>query len=338
MSATLITILLTIILGFVALFYFLNLRFKKLEEERKDNEVFKILQEWMKQTAEVTQKTRQEMQDRLDKSGRAINERLDSAAQVIAKVNKELGEIGEIGRQMKDLQDFLKSPKLRGNIGEQVLKDLLSQHLPRESFKLQYSFRDGAIVDAAITTDRGIIPIDAKFPMDNFKKMMQATSEEEEQRARRDFVHGVRAHIREISKKYILPTQGTVDFALMYIPAEPVAYEISVNLPELADYAYRNRVVVVSPNQFNYFLKVILLGMEGKKIEQKARFIMQALRGIQKDTQEFGENLRVLVKHVANAKSKADEVSTDFDRLSTKIDTVQQIERETPQTLPQEEK
>ncbi|OQX51237.1 hypothetical protein B5M47_01630 [candidate division CPR3 bacterium 4484_211] len=321
-------ILVTIILGFAVILYFLNRRFQKLEERDEKDEAFKLIKEWMKQAVEQTDRTRREMQDRLDKTGKNINERLDNAAKVINRVNKELGEIGEIGRQMKDLQDFLRSPKLRGNIGEQVLADLLKQHLSHEQFSLQYSFPNGTIVDAAIKTDRGVIPVDAKFPMENFKRMMAAGDEADEQRFRRDFINDVRKHIRDISKKYIQPAEGTLDFALMYIPSEAVAYEVTVHTPELSDYANENRVVVVSPNQFNYYLRVILLGMEGKKVEEKARFIMNSLRAIQKDTQEFGENFRVLMKHITNAKTKADEVSVDFNRLSGKIDSVQQVSGE----------
>ena len=323
----------SIIFGFALLYFLLNSRFKQLEEKGEKDEALELIKEWMKQAVDQTNLTRKEMQDRLDKSGKNINERLDNAARVIGEVNKELGGIAEIGRHIKDLQDFLKSPKLRGNLGEQVLRDLLKQHLSHEQFKMQYSFRNGTIVDAAVITDRGIIPVDAKFPMENFRKMLAEKDEAARQRARRDFVNDVRKHIRDISKKYILSDEGTVDFALMYIPSEAVAYEITVNLPDLADYARAQRVYTTSPNQFNAYLKTILLGMEGKKVEEKAHLILKSLKAIQKDTLEFGENFGVLLRHVTNAKSKGDEVAGNFDRLSAKIDSVQQIEEEKPEQL-----
>lgn len=117
------------------------------------------------------------MDKRLDNNSQQLNDRLDNAAKVIAGVQKNIGEMSEIGRSMKDLQDLLKSPKLRGNIGEQVLKELLSQMLPKSSFHLQYAFKSGSIVDAAIKTEAGIIPIDSKFPLENFRKMNGAESD-----------------------------------------------------------------------------------------------------------------------------------------------------------------
>ena len=129
----------------------------------------------------------QGMQARLDETSKAISSRLDRAAEVIQGVNLELGKVKEIGRSMKDLQDFLRSPKLRGNIGEQVMKDLLEQYFPRAHFDTQFQFQSGERVDAILKTDKGIIPIDAKFPMENFQKMMQLTTESEVAEARRDF-------------------------------------------------------------------------------------------------------------------------------------------------------
>lgn len=326
MPTSTIFILSLIIVGFAAVIYFINQRFQKLEQATKEDETTKLMSEWMKQILEQTQTSRKEMQDRLESTTKTTNERLDNAARVMGTVQRELGQMSEIGRQMRDLQDFLKSPKLRGNIGEQVLKDLLSQMIPRENFSLQYAFRDGTTVDATVKTDKGIIPIDAKFPMENFKKMMNAKSESEKEQASRDFARDVKKHINDIAKKYILPSEGTVDFALMYIPSEAVAYEVTVNTPDLADFAHEKRVVIVSPNQFNYFLKVILIGLEGKKIEEKARFILNSLKAIKGDSGKFGEDLRLLVKHVTHAKSTADAVANSFMRLESKIDAVQQVE------------
>lgn len=337
MSLSTILIASLIIVGFASFYYLLGFRLKQFEDKQSQDQSTKLLQEWMKQTAEQTDRARKEMQDRLDKTGNNINERLDNAAKVIRLVSKELGEMSEIGRQMKSLQDFLKSPKLRGNIGEQVLQDLLKQHLSHQQFTMQYSFRNGTVVDAAIITDQGIIPVDAKFPMENFTKMAAAENEADEQRARRDFVNDVRKHIRDISKKYILPAEKTVNYALMYIPSEAIAYEITVNIAELVEYAREQRVYPASPNQFNSFLQMILLGMEGKKIEEKARFILNSIQAIQKDTQEFGENFRVMLKHLTNAKSKADEVTTDFDRLANKISSVQQVSGKTSESLLENE-
>ena len=131
----------------------------------------------------------------LQQNTESMNQRLDNAARVIAQVQRNIGEFSEIGRGMKDLQEFLKSPKVRGNIGEQVLKEMLGQFLPKESFNLQYTFKSGEKVDAAIKTAGGIIPVDSKFPMENFRKMTTATTDAEKKIYERDFVKDVKKHL-----------------------------------------------------------------------------------------------------------------------------------------------
>src|SRR3990167_10788391 len=194
----------------------------------------------------------------LQENSKQLNDRLDKAAAVIRDVGKEVGQMSEIGRNMRELQDFLKSPKLRGNIGEQVLKDLISQMFPKNSFHLQYQFKSGERVDAAITTDAGILPIDSKFPMENFQKMVKAKTEKEKEDFRKELVRDVKKHIDAISKKYILPDEGTMDFALMYLPSESVFYELA-NMQDIIEYARKERVYIVSPNTLYAHLQTILL-------------------------------------------------------------------------------
>ncbi|PIQ70120.1 hypothetical protein COV89_02100, partial [Candidatus Shapirobacteria bacterium CG11_big_fil_rev_8_21_14_0_20_40_12] len=122
----------------------------------------------------------------------SLDTRLDSATQLMGQIRQDAGRFAELSLSMKNLQDYLKSPKLRGNIGEQVLKDLISQMFPKNSFFLQYQFKSGDKVDAAIKTDAGILPIDSKFPSENFQKMMAAENEEEKGIARKDFVRDVK--------------------------------------------------------------------------------------------------------------------------------------------------
>lgn len=323
-----LSILALIILGFAAVIYFLNARLRELSKDRSDPEVLKMMSEWMKQVSEQTGATRKEMQDRLDGSSKAINERLDNAAEVIGRVSRELGTMSEIGRQVREFQDFLRAPKFRGGLGERVLYDLLKQTIPAQHLFLQHQFKNGQIVDAAIQTAAGVIPIDSKLPLDNFKKMVQSKSQEERERARKLFTRDVKKHINEIAKKYILPEEGTVDFAMMYINSEPVAYEIVVNMPELADFAHQKRIGIVSPNQFNHFLHVVMIGFERQRVSQQAQLILNSLRAIQSDARHFSEDLRILTKHITNAKNMADTASSSFDQLSGKIDTAQGIKME----------
>lgn len=240
---------------------------------------------------------------------------------------QELGRIQEIGHAMKDFQDFLRSPKLRGNIGEQILRDLLEQVLPKSNFQVQYQFREGQIVDAIIKTKQGLIPIDSKFPMKGFKKISLAKPEEEE-RCLREFVRDIKKHINNISKKYILPHEGTVDFALMYIPSEPVYQEITFNHPELLDHGYNKKVYFVSPNSFYYFLKIIMIGLEGASIEEASKKILAGLKAIQQESMKFGKELGTLTSHINHAKSASDRVQSRYGRLIGRIDGLRLLEQE----------
>lgn len=264
--------------------------------------------EWLKSTGQ-----------RLEMQNKSFNERLDHAAKVIGDVNKNIGEFSEIGRGMKDLQEFLSSPKLRGNIGEQVLKELLKQFLPNESFNLQYTFKSGEKVDAAIMTSGGIIPIDSKFPLENFRKMQKDIS------FKKTFESDVRKHIDDISRKYILTDEGTLDYALMYIPSEVIYYEIANN-QDLFDYAQTKRVLPVSPTTFYAYMKAILMSFEGQKIEKQAKEILSSLRAIKKDYGKVEENLGVLQRHLVNATNMMGNVYSSFTNLGNKIDNTQNLD------------
>src|SRR3989337_2966164 len=310
---TLLTILILIVAGS---FYFLYRQIQSLQADKEKDKSQEILMKWLSEMRLSVDKNTQTMQERLEATNKAINERLDNAARVIGSVGKEVGQMNEIGRSMKELQDFLRSPKLRGNIGEQVLRELLGQFLPKESFHLQFSFRTGDIVDAAIKTESGIIPIDSKFPMENFKNMTKAESEVEKKTFEKQFARDVRKHIDDIAKKYILPEEGTIDYALMYIPSEPVYYEIMSNIPELSDYSHKRRVLPVYPSTSYAYMRAILMSFEGKKIEERARAILASLRGIQNDSEKFGDALRVLTKHINDTKNTSDLVNSKYISLS----------------------
>jgi len=300
-----------IVIGFASLAFFVSKRLKEMEEKQKGDQGMLMLNQNL-----------QGMSQRIDETTKAINERLDNAARVVAGVAKELGAVQEMGRGMKDLQDFLRSPKLRGNIGEQVLKDLLEQYFPHEHFELQHTFQSGERVDALLKTDKGMIPIDSKFPMENFAKILKAQSDGERDALRRDFVRDVKKHIDAIAKKYILPQEGTVDFAVMYIPSESVYYEVIRDDGDLNMYANGKKVFLVSPNSFFYFLKVIMMGMEGKRIEEQAKRILELLIAMQQDAGKFGEVLGIVTTHVTNAKNAVDRANTEYARLAGKIDQV----------------
>lgn len=321
------TVLLLLAVIFVVVIFglFLNRRLTELKENQKPSEE---LLEYLRTTNTRLDEQNRHFTRTLGESTRVLNERLDNAARVISAVQKNIGEMSEIGRGMKELQDFLRSPRLRGNIGEQVLKELLGQFLPKASFNLQYTFRSGEKVDAAIKTSAGIIPVDSKFPLDNFRKMISAKTDAEKKEAEREFESDVRKHIDSISRKYILTEEGTIDYALMYIPSESVYYEIANN-QKLFDYAGEKRVLPVSPTTFYAYIKAILMSFEGQKIEAQAKQILSSLRGIQKDYSKVEDNLSVLQKHVNNSYNSMGTVSDSFNRLGQKISSTHSLGVET---------
>jgi len=300
--------LLVLVLG-VAVFFIL----KKISEVKELAKPDETLKDWLKSQQESSHIM-----------SRAINERLDNTARVISQVQRNIGEMSEIGRGMKDIQEFLSSPKLRGNIGEQVLKDLLTQMLPKKSFFLQHSFKSGVMVDAAIKTSAGIIPVDSKFPMDNFRKMTSAKNEKEKKDAEKTFVKDVKKHINDISSKYILTEEGTIDYALMYLPSESVYYEV-VNNVDLFEYGTKKRVLPVSPTTFYAYLRAILMSFEGQKIEKKAQVILSSIRAVHKDYSKVEDNLSVLSRHLQNAYNQMNNVISGFTQLGQKLSSTQSL-------------
>lgn len=325
MDAGFLIIVAVILTGFAALAWIMRRELGKMARPTSDA----TLVEWLKamQTSlehtnktlnEAMRGTSSEMTRTLQANSRQLNERLDEAARVIGALNKHVGEMSEVGRGIRSLQEFLQSPKLRGNIGEQVLRDMIGQTFPKNSFHLQYAFHSGVKVDAVLKTDAGLLCIDSKFPMENFTLMHNGATEAVRMQAKKDFTGDVKKHVNDISKKYILPEEGTLDFALMYIPSESVYYEIA-NLNDLMEYARSQRVYPVSPNTLYAHLQVLLLSFQGKELEQKSREIFRLLRAIQKDYGKVEENLGVMGKHVTNAYNSMSVVSGSFSVLGQKL-------------------
>jgi len=316
-----LSILLLVLLagGVLLIGLWVNKRLNDLAQNQKPSD---DLLQIMKMLQESGQEDRKVLLTTLQRNTESMNERLDNAAKVIGDVQKNIGEMSEIGRSMRDLQAFLSSPKLRGNIGEQVLNELLRQMLPKNSFHLQYGFKSGEKVDAAIKTAAGMVPIDSKFPMENFRKMM--IEGEGQPAAAKQFRRDVKKHIDSISKKYILTEEGTIDYALMYIPSEAVYYEI-VNDADLFEYAGQKRVLPVSPTTFYAYMRAILMSFEGQKIEQKAKEVLGAIRAIQKDYGKVEENIGKLGRHMTNANNMFGNVLASFEKLGQKINSTKRL-------------
>src|SRR3989344_8502889 len=316
------TIVLIIVLAaLVLLVIFLNKKLSDLKESQKPSDE---LLEIIKTLQNGSREDRRDLLTSLQKNTQAVNERLDNAARVISAVQRNLGEMSEIGKGIRTLQDFLQSPKLRGGLGEEVLKEMIGQTFPKNAFHLQYPFKSGMKVDAVLKTDAGLLCIDSKFPMENFNLMLKGETEAQRNTGKKQFISDVKKHIDDIGRKYILPEEGTMDFALMYIPSEAVYYEV-VNIQELSNFARRSRVYPVSPNTLYAHLQVLLLSFEGKDLELKSKEVFRILRAIQKDYGKVEENLSTLQKHLNNAYNMMSNVFSSFTQLGQKISSTQNL-------------
>ena len=277
--------------------------------------------ERMKENSEILQKTQQ-----------SLGERLDGAARVVSNVQKSLGgleeanrKIYEVGKDISSLQEILRAPKLRGVLGEFLLGELLSQILPPEHFETQFAFKNGEKVDAVIKLGGSFVPVDSKFPLENFRRLLEGSTEEEKAKAKKQFTADVKKHIDAIAGKYILPDEGTYNFALMYIPAENVYYETIIKDDVLGgersigQYALTKNVIPVSPNSFYAYLQAIVLGLKGMRIEERAKEIIQYLSHLEGDFAKFKDDFSLLGKHLGHAQSSFQNADKRLDQFGQRL-------------------
>jgi DNA recombination protein RmuC len=308
------------------------------------NKNISLLTEQLRAINEQVNQQLQMVNQQLQNSSGQIGQRLDTARQVIGEVREKLGELSktseqihEVGKNIASLQEILRPPKLRGGLGEQFLGELLSQILPPEFYSLQYPFSSGERVDAVVRLGEKLVPIDSKFPLDNFRRIIECKTEEEKKSFKKIFYRDVKKHIDDIASKYILPQEGTYDFALLYIPAENVYYEIITKDESFGEekgvlnYALTKKVIPVSPNSFYAYLQVIVLGLKGLQIEKGAQKIQALLSGLKKDIGGFQEDFQLVGKHISNAMNKFEEARRRLDKFSFKLE---QIESQPSLPLP----
>lgn len=279
---------------------------------------------------------------RLGELDTKVDRRLESASQTTTKIHERLGKVDEATAQMleraKDLarlEQALRPPKARGGFGELLLANLLRDRLPAGAYDLQHGFRGGERVDAVIRVDR-LIPIDAKFPLDNFQRLVEAESDDERTLCEKAFARDLKGHVDAIAQKYIRPDEGTYDFALMYLPSEGVYYELVCGKTgALLQYAHEKRVFPVSPTTFTAQLQVIALGLKGLQIEQHAHEVMAYCAQLQNDFSRFRDDFDVLGKHLGNAQGKYAEAEKRLDRFEGKLERASEHEAvEAPMAPP----
>ena len=267
----------------------------------------------------------------LQKQEGTLGERLSAVQGVVADVRERLGGLAETGRRLTDLaadlaslQEILRAPKARGAMGEWLLGNLLAEVLPRDRYREQHRFATGEAVDAAIFLEGIVVPVDAKFPLSGFERLVAAATDEERKKHKRALVRDAQKHADTIAAKYIRPEEGTADFALMYIPAEGVYHELLMPGDDLdfLSYAMAKRVVPCSPNSFYSYLRSVAMGLRGLALSRNVQELFGELRAVEDLVTKIGGEVNILGNHLRNARGKHEDVEKlvgDVQRRLSKL-------------------
>ena len=270
----------------------------------------------------------QTLDRRLGQLDTKVDRRLESAQKTTAAIHERLGKVDSAAAQMleraKDLsrlEQALRPPKARGGFGELLLENLLRDRLPSAAFQMQFGFTTGERVDAVVRAGGLLIPVDSKFPLDNYQRIVEAQSDDERQLAEKAFARDVRTHVDAIAAKYVRPEEGTSDFAFMYIPVEAVYYELACGKTgAILQYAHENRVFPMSPSTFTAYLQVIAFGLRGMQIEQRAEEVMSYVADLTRDFDRFVEDFELVGKHLGNAQTKFASADKRLDKFAGKLE------------------
>ncbi len=271
------------------------------------------------------------MDRRLGELDTKVDRRLASASEASTQIHERLGKLDQATAQMNErardlarLEQALRPPKARGGFGELLLGNLLADTFPADKYSLQYGFKTGERVDAVIRLDRALVPIDAKFPLDNFQRMVEAESDAERELHVKQFCRDVKQHVDAIAQKYIRPDEGTYEFALMYLPAEAVYYELVCNRLGGASspltYALERNVIPVSPSTLHAYLLVLVLGFKGLQIEQHAQEVMAYCADLNRDFGRFKTDFDLVGRHLGNAQTKFGDADKRLSRFEMKLE------------------
>jgi len=262
-------------------------------------------------------------------TSKSMSDQMRSFTQEATKIREDLKQVQDSVKDVSTFQEIFKSPKLRGQWGEASLEHILAQHFPQELYKMQYLFSSGEQVDAVLKLPNGkLLSIDSKFPSENFEKMVNTASETEKNFYKKNFIDDVKFKINDIAAKYILPAEGTLDYAFMYIPAEAVYYEIIHNISKEADisaFAWSKHIILTSPNGIYKDLRTIEHWFKDVQISKKTQEILKKLGRVHQDAQKLMDDFRKLGSHLTNAKSAYDSSEKRLTILDDKVEKLEDI-------------
>jgi len=344
-------ILIGIIVAFILVGVGIFLILRKLSVRQDDGSMSLIKQdlesirkelgEGIWKTAEMTQKQSEMTQRQSQESSKLIREIYEE----LTRVGEGQKQVMNVTEQLKSLQDILKNPKQRGVLGEYYLEALLKNVMPPGSYQMQYAFKDGTIVDAAVFVKDKIIPIDSKFSLENYNRIIEADNQTEKERLEKIFVNDLKNRITETAK-YIQPEQGTVDFAFMFIPHEAIYYDLLVNKVGAVNQESENlvqraagkyKVIIVSPTSFLAYLQTVLQGLKAMQIEESAKEIRKRVEDLGRHIanydlymEKLGGHLGTTVNSYNIAYKELGKIDKDVMRVTGKEKEIEAVEIERP--------
>lgn len=278
---------------------------------------------------------------------RMLQELSNSSNKTVKEVTEKLTKLDETNKrvvdfatQLQSLENILKNPKQRGILGEFFLEDLLSKVMPQGTYKIQYKFPDGEIVDAALFVKDNIIPIDAKFSLEKYNQIQKETAKDKREALQKQFKSDLKNRIDETSK-YIRPNEGTTDFALMFIPAEGIFYDLlmykvgsmDVTSEDLINYAFKKRVILVSPNTFFAYLQTILQALKALQVEESVKEVIKKVEKLGKHLTNYQDHMDKLGKHLGTTVGAYNNASKEFTKVDKDVLKISGVEVGSEQNL-----
>lgn len=326
MDVSIILLIITILAIGVVIFLLVKNQNPSTSSGQENNGQLLMLGQQINQISQV-------LDAKLSESNKTTQFQFSESTKIIGDVRERLAKLDETNRQvvsfadqLKNLQDILKNPKQRGILGEYYLETVLKNVLPPASFQMQYSFKDGNIVDAVVFVDKRIIPIDSKFSLENYNRILENHEAEAKKKFETAFINDLKVRIDETSK-YVRPEENTMDFAFMFIPSEAVYYDLLINkvgavsedTNNLIHYAGKKKVVIVSPTSFLAYLQTVLQGLRNQKISEQAQTIIKEVEKLGKHLFAYSEYTRRLGQHLDSAVGSYNKANTEFAKIDKDV-------------------
>ncbi len=344
----LLIILIILVVGLIGSMFFLGLKLSRPKKEEQSDSLSLLLQQMNELSRTVDTKlgeTQKEMSESMKFQSTRSHDLIREITREITEVKKTGEQVMNFTEQLKDLQNILKNPKQRGVLGEYYLETTLKNVLPPKTYQMQYAFPDGSIVDAVVFVKEKIIPIDSKFSLENYNRLVEAQDKSEQDRLEKAFKNDLKLRIDETSK-YIKPENGTMDFAFMFIPHEAIYYDlliqsvgaVKVNTQDLIEYAFKKNVLIVSPTSFLAFLQTVLQGLKALQIEESAKEIQKRvgelgnhLSAYEEYMNKLGNTLGTTVNHYNTAHNELKKIDKDVTRITGESVGIEPLVLEKPQ-------